>query len=126
MNLNDVSIVYIRRHPDEDLRMITTLANQYYDLHSTDFLVLDVSPDDAALSALARAGDPFRYLAVTAADPAHLIEYAFGVATHNRLIIIDDLVQHVAPSAYAGRDVRLVSKSSSSCVLSAPPLNTHS
>lgn len=98
--------------------MIATLANQYYERHFMDFLVLDISPDGQTLSTLARAGDPFRYLAVGAVDTDDLIDFAFSAATHKRLIIIDDIAQHVRASIYDERDVRFVSKSSLPHVLS--------
>ena len=111
MSLNDVSIVYVRRGSDEDLTGIVALANQYYDLSTSDFLVLDISCDGAALSGLARAGDPFRYLTVATGDIDRLIEFALTATVKEKLIMIDDLAQDVPRSAYNGRNVQLVPKS---------------
>jgi len=87
------------------------LAHQYYDNHTADFLVLDISSDDTALSVLATVGDPFRYLAVRDIDIVGLIEFALTVAPNRQFIIIDDLAQNIPASVYHGRGVQFEPKS---------------
>jgi len=111
MSLNDVSIVYVRRSFYEDLSDIMALTDQCYDNHTTDFLVIDVSRDDEALSVLARAGDPFRYFAVPTVDILGIIEFALIMTINKKLIIIDDLAKNTRSLVYNSRTVRFVPES---------------
>jgi len=105
---DDVSIVYIRRTADVDLREIVALAAQYYAKTTLDFLVLDMSRDDGALSLLAGAGDPFRYLVVPDLDFRGIVRLALKATQDRSVIFIDDLIHGVPRSAYGGRDVRFL------------------
>lgn len=111
MQLNDISVVYVRRDLHDDLLEIMALADQCYEKHAAGFLVLDVSRDDQALVTLARMGDPFRYCIVSEADATSLIEYALGMTASEKLLMIDDVIQSISSSACRRRDVRLAPKS---------------
>jgi hypothetical protein len=93
MTTEGLAVVYVRRRSDDSLRRIVAVADEYYALGISDFLVLDMSDDETALSALAATGDPLRYLTISnSLSQSDILEYGRNTTSAKTLILVDDVV----------------------------------
>jgi hypothetical protein len=91
MTTEGTSIVYIRRRPEDRLDGIINLAEQHYASGLADFLIVDLSGDTGALTALGRRGDPVRYLAIAAfSQVEYLLACRHAIADVARIVVVDD------------------------------------
>ena len=106
MIAGDTSIVYVRRSSDDSLRDIAALAETYYNRAFYDFLVLDLSEDETALSVLAMIGDPFRYLTAPSSLLIDDVEkYGMNATTRKKVVFFDVLSSNMNFYLWPGRDV---------------------
>lgn len=108
---NATAFVYVRRRSDDNLRAIIDLAEQCYRRSMADFVVIDMSHDETALSVLAKTGDAVRYLTVSSSLNAEaLIQYSMDVTDTRVLILIDDSVPNIPLPVRPGCELKFVER----------------